>query len=155
VNAIDELDTKIIETLVKDARTSFRMMAKELEKSPDTIINHYKRLCEEGVIRGSTIIVDPREIGYEGTAAFHIDVSSSGETKAELSTIINTLIKMPSIIVATKTMGDHDLLALGVVHDFDHLMRLGQDMARIPGIKNIQTALWASRGEVCHKYFII
>ena len=152
---MDELDKKIIETLIEDARSSFRMIAKELDKSPDTIINHYRRLCDEGVIRGSTVIVDPREIGYEGTAAFHIDVTSSGGTKAELGAILNTLIRMPNIIVATKTMGDHDLLALGVIHDFDHLMRLGQEMAGIPGIKNIQTVLWASQGEVSHKYFII
>jgi len=155
VKTLDAIDKIILEKMTNDARTSFRTIAKNLDKSPDTIINHYRRLCDEGVIRGSTIVVDPRRIGYEGVAAFHIDVASSGDTKTELGTILNTLIKMPNIIVATKTMGDHDLLALGVIHDFDHLMLLGQEIAIIPGIKNIQTALWASDGEVSHRYFII
>jgi hypothetical protein len=57
--------------------------------------------------------------------------------------------------LATKTVGDHDLLAIGVIHNFNHLMDLGKEISAIPGIKSIQTALWTSDGEVCPKYFII
>jgi Lrp/AsnC family transcriptional regulator for asnA, asnC and gidA len=152
---MDEIDEKIIEILTTDARTSFRQMAKDLGKSPDTIIKRYEKLREEGEIRGSTIIVEPRRIGYEGMAAFHIDISTSGGSKTDSTSILRALIKMPNIIVATKTVGDHDLLAIGVIHDFSHLMRLGGEIAAIEGVKNIQTALWASGAEVCPKYFII
>ena len=152
---MDEVDERIVEMLTADARTSFRKMAKELDKSPDTIINRYQRLKEAGNIRGSTVIVEPRKIGYEGMAAFHIDVSTSRGAKTDSTSILKTIIKMPNIIVATKTVGDHDLLAIGVIHDFDHLMRLGKEIAAIPGIKNIQTALWAGGGEICPRYFII
>lgn len=87
-------------------------------------------------------------------AAFHIDVSSEG-SKSDTSRILKTIIKMPNIIVATKTVGDHDLLALGVIHNFDHMMRLGTEIAAIPGIRNIQAAVWAGGGEICPRYFII
>jgi len=152
---MDEIDTRIIEILSLDARTSFRKIAKELDRSPDTIINRYQRLKEAGDVRGSTVVVEPRMIGYEGMAAFHIDVSTKGGSKTDSTSILKTLIKMPNIIVATKTVGDHDLLAIGVIHDFDHLMRLGKEIAALPGIKNIQTALWAGGGEICPRYFII
>jgi Lrp/AsnC family transcriptional regulator for asnA, asnC and gidA len=152
---MDEIDEKIIDALTTDARTSFRKIAKELDRSPDTIINRFEKLIDAGDVRGSTVVVEPRKIGYEGMAAFHIDVSTSGGAKTDSTSILKTLIKMPNIIVATKTVGDHDLLALGVIHDFDHLMRLGKEIAAIPGIKNIQTALWAGSGEICPRYFII
>lgn len=152
---MDEIDEKIIEIMTGDARTSFRKIAKELDRSPDTIINRFQRLRDAGDIRGSTVVVEPRKIGYEGMAAFHIDASTSGGSKTDLTSILKTIIKMPNIIVATKTVGDHDLLAIGVIHDFDHLMRLGKEIAAIPGIKNIQTAIWAGGGEVCPRYFII
>jgi Lrp/AsnC family transcriptional regulator, regulator for asnA, asnC and gidA len=152
---MDEIDEKIIQILTADARTSFRQMAKDLGKSPDTIIKRYERLREEGKIRGSTVVVEPRRIGYEGMAAFHIDVSVSSGAKTDSTSILRALIKMPNIIVATKTVGDHDLLAIGVIHDFNHLMKLGKEIAAITGVKNIQTALWAGRDEVCPKYFII
>jgi len=152
---MDEIDEKIIDALTNDARTSFRKIAKELDRSPDTIINRFEKLIDAGDVRGSTVVVEPRKIGYEGMAAFHIDVSTSGGAKTDSTSILKTLIKMPNIIVATKTVGDHDLLALGVIHDFDHLMKLGKEIAAIPGIKNIQTALWAGSGEICPRYFII
>jgi Lrp/AsnC family transcriptional regulator for asnA, asnC and gidA len=152
---MDEIDEKIVEMLTEDARTSFRQMAKDLGKSPDTVIKRYEKLREEGLIRGSTIVVEPGRIGYEGMAAFHIDVSTSGGAKTDSTSILRSLIKMPNIIVATKTVGDHDLLAVGVIHDFSHLMKLGGEIAAIPGVKNIQTALWAGGAEVCPKYFII
>jgi Lrp/AsnC family transcriptional regulator, regulator for asnA, asnC and gidA len=152
---MDEIDEKIVKMLTDDARTSFRQMAKDLGKSPDTVIKRYERLREEGLIRGSTIVVEPVRIGYEGMAAFHIDVSTSGGAKTDSTNILRSLIKMPNIIVATKTVGDHDLLVIGVIHDFSHLMRLGSEIAAIPGVKNIQTALWAGGIEICPKYFII
>ncbi len=152
---MDEIDEKIIDTLTDDARTSFRKIAKELDRSPDTIINRFEKLIEAGDVRGSTVVVEPRMIGYEGMAAFHIDVSTSGGAKTDSTSILKTLIKMPNIIVATKTVGDHDLLAIGVIHDFDHLMKLGNEIAALHGIKNIQTALWAGGGEICPKYFIV
>jgi Lrp/AsnC family transcriptional regulator for asnA, asnC and gidA len=152
---MDEIDEKIIEILTGDARTSFRQMAKDLGKSPDTIIKRFERLREEGKIRGSTVVVEPGRIGYEGMAAFHIDASTSDGAKTDSTSILRALIRMPNIIVATKTVGDHDLLAIGVIHDFSHLMRLGGEIAAIPGVKNIQTSLWAGGEEVCPKYFII
>src|SRR4030042_507077 len=152
---MDEIDERIVEIMTADARTSFRKMAKVLDRSPDTIINRFQRLRDSGSIRGSTIVVEPRKIGYEGMAAFHIDVSTSGGGKTDSTSILKTLIRMPNIIVATKTVGDHALLAIGVIHDFDHLMSLNKEIAAIPGIKNIQTALWAGSGEISPKYFII
>jgi len=153
--SMDEVDQKIVEMLTEDARMSFRKIAKVLDKSPDTIINRFQRLLDSGNVRGSTVIVDPKLIGYEGMAAFHIDVSQNSGAKPDSTKILKTLIKMPNIIVATKTVGDHDLLAIGVIHDFNHLMSLGKEISAIPGIKSIQTALWASESEVCPKYFII
>ena len=99
---MDGVDQKIVEILTENARTSFRKIAKELDKSPDTIINRYERLREIGDIRGSTVIVDPNKIGYEGMAAFQINVSTNG-SKTDSTRILKTLIKMPNIIVATKT----------------------------------------------------
>jgi hypothetical protein len=62
---------------------------------------------------------------------------------------------MPNIIVATKSVGDHDLLAIGVAIDFEHLIKLRNDIAKIPGVKDIQVSFWVERTELCPKYFII
>ena len=156
---MDEIDLSIIEKLTEDARMSFRKIAKELEISPDTVINRYKTLQEKGVIRGSTVVINPKKIGYHGMAVFLIDASPShilaNEATIDSSLILDKLIQMRNIIVATKTVGDHDLLAIGVAIDFEHLIKLGNDIAKIPGVKDLEVSFWVERTELCPKYFIV
>lgn len=152
---MDKTDSTIINVLTEDARTSFRKIARKLGMSADAVISRYERLLQDRIIRGSTVILDPSRIGYEGMAAFHIDVASTGRTGADSASILKTIIKIPNVIVATKTIGDHDLLALSVIHNFEHLMKLGQEIASIPGVKNIQTSLWSGSTEICYRYFMI
>jgi len=157
---VDKIDLAIIERLTKDARMSFRKIAKELGVSPDTVISRYAALQKSGVIRGSTIVINPRKIGYQAMAAFMIDISpahivASESTPPDSSLILDKLIDMPNIIVATKTVGDNDLLAIGVSFDFEHLSKVRDDIERIPGVKDMQISFWVEKTELCPKYFIV
>jgi DNA-binding Lrp family transcriptional regulator len=150
---MDDIDKTIIEMMVDDARVSFRSIASKLKKSTDTIINHFNDLKKTGKIRGSTVVVDLEKIGYEGMASFHIDLESTNVHRA--NKILDQLITMPNIILATKTVGDHDILALAVIHNLKHFSKFGQDVIRIDGVKSIKTSLWAGIKEVYPRYFII
>ncbi len=154
---MDSIDLHIIEALIKDARTSFRQISKTLNVSTDTIIDRYNTLQKNGVIRGSTIILNPKEIGYNAMAVFMIDVSPvEGHTSGlDSSSILEKLIKMRDIIVATKTVGDHDLLAIGVVKDFQHLFAVRNDIVAIPGVKDMEISFWSEISELSPKYFVI
>jgi len=150
---MSELDRKIIEFLTEDARLSFRKIAKRTEKSTDTIINHYNTMIEEGNIRGSTVVVDTDKINYKGTAAFEIDVESSGDVDSAM--ILQTLIEMPNVIVATKTVGEHDMLALTVIHDLRHYQEISMEIAEIKGVKDTTSSIWSGNEKINPKYFII
>lgn len=156
---LDEMDRFILNRLTEDARTSFRRIARELDVSPDTVIGRYRRMVAGGVIKGSTAVVDPQRLGYEGMAAFHIDMapsSSRGERALKDSSLImDSLIGMPNIIVATRTVGDHDLLAIGVVFGVNHLIGLCDEIGKIPGVKDLQVSIWEASKEVSPRYFII
>lgn len=71
------------------------------------------------------------------------------------SLVLEKLIGMPNIIVATKSIGDHDLLAIGVVRDFEHLINVRNEIARIPGVKDTQASFWVEDIRLCPKYFIV
>lgn len=154
---MDKIDLYIIEALSKDARTSFRQLATELNVSPDTVIDRYNALQKQGVIRGSTIVLNPKEIGYKAMAVFMIDISPTraGQLPFDSNVIVETLIKMRNIIVATKTVGDHDLLAIGVVKDFQHLFAVRDEIAAIPGVKDMEVSFWSDIKELSPKYFVI
>jgi len=149
----DNLDKEIVEYLTENARMSFRQIAKQTDKSTDTIINHYTTLMDNGDIRGSTVVVDTDKLGYEGIAAFEIDITSNGETNSDQ--ILETLIKMPNIIVATKTVGEHDILALAVIHDLKHYQEINVDISKIRGVKNLASNIWSGNKKIMPKYFII
>jgi Lrp/AsnC family transcriptional regulator for asnA, asnC and gidA len=150
---MNELDRLIVERLTADARTSFRRIAAEAGRSTDTVINHFDRLAADGTIRGSTVVLDAAAIGYEGTAAFNIDAATADG--ASPAAIMQTLIRMPNVILATRTVGQHDILALAVIHDIDHSARLGREIAAIPGVRGISSNLWPGGREISPKYFII
>jgi Lrp/AsnC family transcriptional regulator for asnA, asnC and gidA len=148
-----ELDKTIVDCLSKNARMSFRQIAKKTDKSTDTIINHYNNLKKDGDIRGSTIVLDIEKIGYEGIAAFEIDTTSSRNINTD--TILEKLIKMPNVIVATKTVGEHNLLVPVVIHDLKHYQKISVDIADILGVKDISSSIWSGNKIILPKYFII
>ncbi len=157
---MDKLDLAIIERLVKDARMSFRKIAEDLGVSPDTVINRYADLQKKGIIRGSTIVINPKKIGYQAMATFMIDISpahilGTESAPTDSSRILDQLIQMPNIIVATKTVGDNDLLAIGVVFDFEHLTKVRDQIEKIPGVKDMKISFWVEKTELCPKYFIV
>lgn len=157
---MDETDLAIIDKLTKDARMSYRRIARELGISPDTVINRYTALKEKGVIRGSTVVINPKRIGYQAMAVFMIDISpahilATESILADSSLILDRLIRMRNIIVATKTVGDHDLLAIGVAIDFEHLINVRNEILKIPGVKDLEASFWVERARLCPKYFIV
>jgi Lrp/AsnC family transcriptional regulator for asnA, asnC and gidA len=160
VKEMDETDLFIIKRMTEDARVSFRKIAKELGVSPDTVISRFRALQEKGVIRGSTVVLNPKKIGYKGMAAFMVDTSPTNiigteATQPTVSSILETVIKMPDIILATKTVGDHDMLAIAVIRDVEHLIATGSDIAKIPGVKDLRVSFWVEKAELHPKYFII
>jgi DNA-binding Lrp family transcriptional regulator len=157
---LDKIDLAIIDELTEDARMSFREIARKLGISPDTVMNRYTALQKEGAIRGSTIVIDPQKIGYEAMAVFVIDTApmhilAHENNPPDSSMILDKLIRMPNIIVAAKSVGDHDLLAIGVLMSFEHLIKVRDNIARIPGVKDLQVSFWAKDMEICPKYFIV
>ena len=55
------VDKTLIKSLQKDARTSFKEIANQCNTALYTIKNRYKRLRENEVIYGSTIVIDPKK----------------------------------------------------------------------------------------------
>jgi DNA-binding Lrp family transcriptional regulator len=157
---VDEVDLAIIDKLTEDARMSFRQIARALGVSPDTVMHRYIGLQREGAIRGSTVVIDPEKIGYQAMAVFVIDTAPTHilpreNNPPDSSMILDRLIRMPNIIVATKSVGDHDLLAISVVMSFEHLIKVRDDIARIPGVKDLQVSFWVKDMQICPKYFIV
>ncbi len=62
---IDARDRKIIAILTRNARSSLREIAKEVNLSPSSVRNRMSRLLDKGFIERYTVDIDYRKLGYE------------------------------------------------------------------------------------------
>ena len=147
---LDRIDTTIIEVLKKNARTSLREIARKLHISPDTVSSRFEKLEKQGIVLGSTIIIDPSKIGYSFITRFGIDVKP-----AYSSQVLENIIKIPSVIVATKLVGQCDLIAISVIKDFQHLCRIRDTILEMPYVNNVDVSMWIKTMELCPYYFLI
>jgi DNA-binding Lrp family transcriptional regulator len=65
---LDELDLHIVGLLLKDARTPAAQIAEQIGLSRPAVADRLDKLERQGVIRGTTAVVDPAALGRSITA---------------------------------------------------------------------------------------
>ena len=133
---LDKIDMQITRILSKNARISFRKLAKQLGISTNAVIRRYKRLRKD-VAPYSSITLDLGKIGYTCTAVFLINVSH----KHEISKVFDKILRVPNIITAIRLLGTVDLFIVAPIANFKQLFKLKQDISKIPGIMKIELLL--------------
>lgn len=104
---IDELDKKILKELNKNARMSFRKVARELKISPGTFHNKIKKLENSGVLKGYIPLIDTESVGFNLIAviALRVNQEKDNEVQDEIS-------KLPQIGAIYEVTGDWDLILI-------------------------------------------
>jgi DNA-binding Lrp family transcriptional regulator len=109
---MDNLDFSIISALNKDARKSFRNIAKELKVSLSTVSNRIKRLEDNGIIERYIPIVNREKIGYELTAVINIKL-----THGKLIEVQEKISKDKHVSSVYDITGDWDSLIIAHFKD--------------------------------------
>ncbi len=88
---LNDIDNKILKALLEDARYSSRQIAKNVGVSVGTVLSRTKKMEEEGIIKGYSVILDHEKLGYELTVVTEITVAKGKlvETEAEIAKIPN------------------------------------------------------------------
>ena len=110
----ENLDAKLINSLLSNGRASLRSLGDELDVSVTTVSNHLRDLEEEGVIRGYTPIVDYDKIGYDVTAVLQLKVEGSA-----LPAVTEKLRQEKQMVSVYEVTGDYDVIAIGKFTDTD------------------------------------
>lgn len=113
---IDELDRKILGKLQEDGRMSFREIAKQIDSTAVTVINRVDKMKDKGIVRGYTVDIDYRKIGYHIVAAIELIVK--GE---HLKEIEDRLFEHPNVTAVYEITGDTDILLIAKFKDRDQL----------------------------------
>lgn len=104
---IDELDKNILKALNKNARMSFRQVAKKLGISPTTLHNKVKKLENSGILKGYIPLIDTESVGYHLMAIIGLRVIQ--EKDIEVQEVIS---KLPQVGAIYEITGDWDLILI-------------------------------------------
>ena len=134
--ALDAIDRKILNYLIKNARMPFLEIARECGISGAAIHQRIRKLDESGVILGSRLIVDPKMLGFDVCAHIGIIIKDP----QQLMQTMEKLRDVPEIVECHFITGSYNILAKLYCLDNEHLMRTIFDgILRIPGVSTTET----------------
>jgi DNA-binding Lrp family transcriptional regulator len=144
----DKTDEIIVRRLQKDARTNFASIAEECGVSVDTIIKRFERLKRNGVVTGTTILLDPRHFGYESLASIEIDADPSF-----VKVIVEQIKKKQGVAFCTPTMGAHNIFMIALLQNVKELNILRESVKSLSHVRDVKTSLWVEDLLLCPENF--
>lgn len=133
---LDEIDLKILDTLMTDADTPYTSVGKKIHVSGGTIHVRMNKLKEYGIVQNSSLNIDYNKLGYDICAFLGIYLDKSSlydEVSAEL-------FKINEVVGAHYTTGLYNIFAKIICRDTEHLRQVLHDkIQKISGIQRTET----------------
>lgn len=135
---IDNLDRKILEIIMRNARIPSKDIAMVCGVSRAAVHQRIQRMIDIKVITGSGYKVDPKVLGY--TTCTYVGVNL--ERGAMYRNVVPELDKIPEIVECNFTTGPYTMLIKVYARDNEHLMELLNDRIQmIPGVTGTETLI--------------
>lgn len=135
---LDKLDLQIISAMMDDAGISYADLGKNLSVSGGTIHVRIKKLQESGIVKGTRLNVELKELGYDITAFIGIYLEKS----SLYDTVAKDLKKIPEIVRLNYTTGNYSMFIEVVCRDIAQLRHvLHDELQKIKGIERTETLI--------------
>ncbi len=128
-NTTDDIDRAILRVLNRNARKSFREVAKETGASVTGVIQRIKKLEESGIIKGYIPVVDPEAFDVHLIAVIELRIS-----QGKLLETQERIAKDSRVIAVYDLTGEWDSLLVGYFKDRDDL---NQFIKTVLSMKNV------------------
>jgi Lrp/AsnC family leucine-responsive transcriptional regulator len=101
---LDALDLKILTHLLRDGRAPAQQVADSVGLSRPAVADRIARLERDGVIRGHTVVVEPKAVGRAVTAFIAARVQSQLDARQKKA--FDALLKSDEVVEAHTVAGD-------------------------------------------------
>ena len=133
---LDEIDFKILDVLLDDARLSSRQIADRIGVSVGTVLSRIKRMENEGIIKGYSAIVDHERLGYELTVVTEITVA-----KGKLLDVEHEVAKIPNVCCVYDVTGLTDAIVVAKFKSRKDLSDFTKWLLSLPYVERTNTHL--------------
>jgi len=132
----DDLDSKILRMLQKDAKLTYEQIGEALERSPSTIRDRIKRMEEDRIILGYSAIVDATRLGIKADAFVSADVDQSQSERA-----VAELMTLKSVSEILHLTGERRMLIRVRAASNQELMEIVDQKIRPLGFSNVEITM--------------
>jgi Lrp/AsnC family transcriptional regulator for asnA, asnC and gidA len=137
MQSLDEIDRKILHTLLKDARSKIKDIARNCGVSATTITNRIQQLKGSGVIVKEELMIDPAYFGYKYPITIGINLTPNEEKS--LFEVIKEKIKLVGI---DYFIGAYDLAIFAFVKTLDDVQQIKHLIQKQKGVNEVDIMVW-------------
>ena len=131
-----KLDLQIIHEMMANAEISYADLGQKLFVSGGTIHVRIKKLEEAGIVKGTRLSVDIKQLGYDVIAFIGIYLEKS----SLYDSVARELHKIPEITRLNYTTGNYSMFAEIICKDINQLrFVLHDELQKIKGIERTET----------------
>lgn len=134
---LDEIDHQILDMLIDNTRIPFTDIAKKLLISAGTVHVRVKKMEESGIIRGSSLTLDYKKLGYSFIAYVGVFLNNTSQTKFVLERINN----IPFVTVAHITTGKFNIFCKIRARSTEHAKEVIFMLDDIEGVYRTETMI--------------
>ncbi len=135
---IDRYDLKILQSLSRDGRMTWRDLADEIGLSLTPTIRRVRALEEDGLITGYFARLD--EARLVGSMSVFVSVTLERQKSEVLDRFENDVAGMPEVMSGFLMSGGSDYLLRCIVRDLDHYRALLDRLTKVEGVAHIQSS---------------
>ena len=133
---IDETDVKILQALIRDARTKLKDIADECELSSTAIKNRINRMKKNGLIVKAVLSFNMPFFDYKIPLVIGINLDPDREH--DIIKFIKRHVKVAGI---DKTIGKYDLFMVAFAKNINELDELKYVLRKQEGVKNVELSI--------------
>ena len=130
MTSIDETDKKIIAEYLKDARVSYREVAKRLQLAVGTVLTRTKKLENDGIIESYSAVLNHDKLGYEIIAISEITVS-----KGKLTEVENAIAKLSPTCAVYDVTGENDVILISKFKSRDEMSNFTKKLLSMSNVE--------------------
>ncbi|MHA7944125.1 Lrp/AsnC family transcriptional regulator [Formosa sp. 3Alg 14/1] len=102
---LDEIDHQILDMLIDNTRVPFTDIAKKLLISAGTVHVRVKKMEDAGIIKGSSLTLDYKKLGYSFIAYIGVYLNNTSQT----TFVLERINELPFVTVAHITTGKFNI----------------------------------------------
>jgi len=134
---LDEIDHQILDMLIDNTRIPFTDIAKKLLISAGTVHVRVKKMEEAGIIRGSSLTLDYKKLGYSFIAYVGVYLNNTSQTKF----VLERINEIPYATVAHITTGKFNIFCKIRARSTEHAKEVIFMLDDIEGVYRTETMI--------------